>query len=233
MKSLVVVPTYNEKENIVRLAPTLLALLPDIEILVVDDNSPDGTAQVVNEMKMQFPHVHLLLRAEKQGLGRAYLDGFAWGLQRGFQVIVEMDADFSHRPDDLRKLIEALKDPTIDFVVGSRYIKGGGIEKWTYLRMAISRFGSLYSRWVLGFPLKDWTGGFNGWKREVLEKIELQKIISNGYCFQIEMKYRALKKGFRGKEVPITFANRHFGKSKMSLKVFVEAFYKIWVIRNV
>lgn len=232
MKSLVVIPTYNEKENIVRLAPTLLALLPDIEILVVDDSSPDGTAQSVTEMKARFPHVHLLLRAEKQGLGRAYLDGFAWGLEKGFDAIVEMDADFSHRPEDLRKLIEALRDPTIDFVVGSRYIEGGGIEKWTYLRMFISRFGSLYSRWVLGFPLKDWTGGFNGWKRNVLEKIELQKVVSNGYCFQIEMKYRALKRNFRGKEVPIIFANRHFGKSKMSLKVFLEAFYKIWVIRN-
>jgi dolichol-phosphate mannosyltransferase len=232
MKSLVVIPTYNEKENIVRLAPTLLALLPDIEILVVDDNSPDGTALVVNELKTNYPHVNLLLRAEKQGLGRAYLAGFEWGLQKGFDAIFEMDADFSHRPEDLGKLIEALKNPDTDFVVGSRYVKGGGIEKWTYLRYLVSRFGSLYSRWVLGFPLMDWTGGFNGWKRHVLEKIDLPKIVSNGYCFQIEMKYRALRRDCRGVEVPITFANRHFGKSKMSLKIFLEAFYKIWVIRN-
>ncbi len=232
MKSLVVIPTYNERENIVRLVPVILATVPGVEVLVVDDSSPDGTAQAVNEMKLSYPHVNLLLRAEKQGLGRAYLDGFAWGLAKGYDSIIEMDADFSHRPEDLRKLVEALKAENVDFVVGSRYVTGGGIEKWTYLRYLVSRFGSLYSRWVLGYPLKDWTGGFNGWKRNVLEKIGLQQIVSNGYCFQIEMKFRALKNGFRGLEVPILFSNRHFGKSKMSLRIFLEAFYKIWVIRN-
>ncbi len=233
MKTLVVVPTYNERENITRLVPLLLKMVPGLEVLVVDDSSPDGTAQVVTEMKATHPQVNLLLRPQKQGLGRAYLDGFAWGLSRGYDAIVEMDADFSHRPEDLRKLVDVLSEPNVDFVVGSRYVRGGGIEKWTYLRYFVSRFGSLYSRWVLGYPLMDWTGGFNGWKRAVLEKIGLDKVVSNGYCFQIELKYRALENDFRGREVPILFSNRHFGKSKMSLKIFFEAFYKIWVIKNV
>lgn len=229
MKSLVIIPTYNERENIVNLLPVVLAQRSDFDILVVDDSSPDGTGQLVREISVKESRVHLLSRAGKEGLGKAYLAGFRWALAQNYDAVVEMDADFSHRPVDLGPLIDGLKQA--DFAVGSRYIQGGGTVNWGLMRKVISRGGGIYSRLILGFPLNDWTGGFNAWKREVLEGIGLETVMSNGYSFQIELKYKALKKGFRGVEVPILFEDRRVGQSKMSLKIVLEAFYRVWLLR--
>ncbi len=231
MKSLVIIPTYNEKDNILRIIPEVLARSAELHILVVDDNSPDGTGVLVKTLSDQNPRVHLLSRPGKQGLGKAYLAGFAWGLARGYEALIEMDADFSHRPLDLSNLLKALE--THDFVVGSRYVPGGQTVNWGLMRKLISRGGSLYSRFILGFPLKDWTGGFNAWKPHVLQAIGLDQVMSNGYSFQIELKYKALKKGFQSVEVPILFEDRRVGQSKMSLKIVLEAFYRVWLIRSV
>lgn len=230
MKSIIIVPTYNEKENIAEIVPAIFEKTPQSHILVVDDNSPDGTAEVVHQMQKQFPNLHILSRAGKEGLGKAYLAGFQWALDRGYEFIVEMDADFSHRPEDLVNLLKA--GETNEFVIGSRYTAGGGTENWTLLRKMISRGGSLYSRMILGFPIRDWTGGFNGWQAKVLQAIDLPTIRSNGYSFQIELKYKAAKKGFKFKEVPIQFADRKAGQSKMSGKIVLEAFYRVWQIRT-
>ncbi len=229
MKKLVIVPTYNEVENIVQLIPAILDRLPHVHILVVDDSSPDGTAQKVEELKQSFANVHLLVRNKKEGLGKAYIAGFKWGLHAGFDILCEMDADFSHRPEDLVRVLQEAE--TSDVVVGSRYVEGGGTVNWGFVRKLISRGGSLYSRWILGFPLNDWTGGFNAWKAQVLQTIGLDEVRSNGYCFQIELKYRALLNKFKTKEVPITFEDRRVGQSKMSLKIVLEAFYKVWLLR--
>lgn len=230
MKSVVIIPTYNEKENIAEIVPAVFAKAPQTHILVVDDNSPDGTALVVHKMQAQYPNLHILSRAGKEGLGRAYLAGFQWALDRGYEFIVEMDADFSHRPEDLVALLRA--GEKADYVIGSRYTEGGGTQNWTFARKMISRGGSLYSRMILGFPIRDWTGGFNGWKAEVLRAIDLPTIRSNGYSFQIELKYKAAKRGFKFQEVPILFMDRKAGQSKMSGKIVVEAFYRVWQIRS-
>lgn len=226
-----VIPTYNEKDNI---RPLILEILKQaqtlsrkLEILVVDDNSPDGTGKVVTELNL--PEVHLLTRAKKSGLGRAYLAGFDWALKNNFDLIFEMDADFSHRPQDLLSMIVEIKDR--DFVIGSRYVAGGATQNWGFFRKLISKGGGIYSRLILGFPVRDWTGGFNGWTRRTLEGINLPAVQSEGYSFQIELKYRALKNGFHGFEFPIVFEDRRVGKSKMSLKIVLEAFYRVWLIR--
>lgn len=229
MKTLIVVPTYNESENIRSLIPSILLAKPEVEVLVVDDNSPDGTAQVVREMQKTFPQLHLLLREKKQGLGRAYVAGFNWGLERGFDTLVEMDADFSHRPVDLVKLLSAMNG--YDFIVGSRWVSGGATENWGALRKMISKGGSLYARGILGYPIRDWTGGFNAYRAHTLKAIGLEKVQSEGYSFQIELKFRALKHGFKGLEVPILFADRKAGRSKMSSKIVLEALYRVWKIR--
>lgn len=229
MKTLIVIPTYNEKENIQAIVPAILNQNLGVEILVVDDNSPDGTGQIVQEMQKRMPQLHLLSRPGKQGLGKAYLAGFQWGIDHGFEAITEMDADFSHRPEDLGPLLKKLE--THDFAVGSRYVSGGRTVNWGLLRKLISRGGGIYSRMILGFPLNDWTGGFNAWKKEVLLGIDLSSVRSNGYSFQIELKYKALKNGFRGAESPIVFEDRRVGQSKMSLKIVVEAFYRVWIMR--
>lgn len=229
MKTLIVVPTYNEIENIEKLIPAILRMNPEVEILVVDDNSPDGTAGKVKELSVQYHQVHLLLRTKKEGLGRAYVAGFKWGLERNFEVITEMDADFSHRPEDLKKILSAI--PDFDFIVGSRWVAGGGTVNWGFGRRVISLGGSLYARWILGYPLRDWTGGFNCWQAKVLRAMGLESIQSNGYSFQIELKYRALKLGFRGTEVPILFEDRRVGQSKMSSRIVFEALLKVWKIR--
>jgi dolichol-phosphate mannosyltransferase len=229
MKTLIVVPTYNEKENIPALIDEILKLNRGLHILVVDDNSPDGTGHLVKEISQRNPAVHLLSRPGKQGLGRAYIAGLTWGLDQGYEFLFEMDADFSHRPVDLATLLDRQKDA--DFLVGSRYVPGGMTKNWGLLRKIISRGGSLYSQIILGYPLQDWTGGFNGWSRRVLERIRLDTVKSNGYSFQIELKYRALKNGFRGLEVPILFEDRRVGQSKMSFKIVIEAFYRVWKIR--
>jgi dolichol-phosphate mannosyltransferase len=229
MKSLIVIPTYNEKENIRPILQAVLAENLGVDVLVVDDSSPDGTGLIVQEMQKDQNQIHLLSRAGKEGLGRAYLAGFQWGLEKGYEVLVEMDADFSHRPADLRTLLLAVQ--TADFAVGSRYVKGGETKNWGLFRKLISRGGGVYSRWILGFPLRDWTGGFNAWKAETLRKINLPAVKSNGYSFQIELKYRALRAGCRGIESPIVFEDRRVGHSKMSSKIVLEALYRVWLLR--
>lgn len=230
MKTLIVIPTYNELDNITAIVPAVFTATPDVEILVVDDNSPDGTGGAVKEMQAKYKNLHLLSRQGKEGLGRAYIAGFKWGIERGFDGIVEMDADFSHRPVDLKKLLEAL--PEFDFVMGSRWVRGGETVNWGVGRKIISRGGSFYARQILGFPVKDWTGGFNAWKTGTLQKIGLDSVRSNGYSFQIELKYRALKLGLKGKEVPIVFEDRRVGQSKMSSRIVLEALYRVWGLRR-
>jgi dolichol-phosphate mannosyltransferase len=231
MKSLVIIPTYNEIENISQIVPDIFGREPLVHILVVDDNSPDGTQAKVEQMQKSYQGLHLLKRSGKQGLGKAYLAGFDWALKNGYEFIVEMDADFSHRPEDLSNLLRTAESSPVDFVIGSRYVPGGRTENWSWLRKLISRGGSLYSRIILGFPINDWTGGFNGWKAHVLKSIGLETIQSNGYSFQIELKYKASRMKFRSKEIPIIFADRRVGQSKMSLKIVLEAFYRVWLIR--
>lgn len=230
MKKLVIIPTYNEIENIQKLLPELLALTTVFDILVVDDSSPDGTAQFVKKMTEQHSRIHLLLRKQKNGLGQAYIAGFKWGIEHGYEALVEMDADFSHRPLDLVKILNELDSSPV--VVGSRYVDGGATVNWGIGRKIISRGGSLYSRLILGYPVRDWTGGFNGWHTKVLTDIGLDQIRSNGYSFQIELKYKAQKKGYTVKEVPIVFEDRRVGQSKMSTSIVLEAFYKVWMIRE-
>jgi dolichol-phosphate mannosyltransferase len=231
MKTLIVVPTYNERENIAALVPAIFEATPDVEILVVDDNSPDGTGEVVRSLQSRFPHVHLLSRRGKEGLGKAYLAGFRWGLEKGYGALVEMDADFSHRPEDLKELLKELPDN--DFVMGSRWVQGGRTVNWGLGRKIISRGGSFYARQILRYTVKDWTGGFNGWKADTLRNLDLDSVRSEGYSFQIELKYRALKRGFQGKEVPIVFEDRRVGQSKMSSRIVLEALYRVWGIRAI
>ncbi len=229
MKTLVIIPTYNEKENIQAISQAVLSELPEISILVVDDGSPDGTGAIVKSMVAENPNVHLIENTGKGGLGKAYLQGFQWGIENGFEACVQMDADFSHRPVDLVRLVKALADS--DFVIGSRYVSGGATSNWAWYRKWISLFGSFYSRMILGYPIHDWTGGFNAWNIRVLKKLALNEVRSEGYSFQIEMKYRGVKNSFSVKEVPITFDERREGASKMSLKIVIEAFYRVWQIR--
>ena len=236
MKSLVIIPTYNEKENVEAITSAVLKITDqDVHVLVVDDNSPDGTGQIVRDLIAasggEASRLKLLSRPGKQGLGRAYIAAFKWGLERGYDSLIEMDADFSHRPEDLVKLIAALKSDLADFAVGSRYVEGGRTVNWGLMRKIISRGGSFYARTILGFPLSDWTGGFNAWKRKVLEGIGLDRVLSEGYSFQIELKYRSLKSQFRGVEVPIVFEDRRVGKSKMSSRIVIEAFTRVWGMR--
>lgn len=229
-KSLVIIPTYNEKENIETIIREILKQDLGFHILIVDDSSPDGTSDIVFRLSKEFPNqVNLLLREKKEGLGRAYISGFKWGLERNYEYLIEMDADFSHRPIDLKKHQQAWSE--CDFCIGSRYVPGGETVNWGIFRKIISKGGSLYSRWILGFPINDWTGGFNSWNQSVLRKIGLDRVSSNGYSFQIELKYKACKNGFKFLEVPIVFEDRRVGKSKMSMKIVLEAFYKVWQIK--
>ena len=229
MKKLVIVPTYNEIENLKNLFPALMSLPEKFDVLVVDDSSPDGTGAFVTNEAQKNSRVHLLSRPQKQGLGKAYIAGFKWGIEKGYDILIEMDADFSHRPTDLNEILKKIE--TTDVVIGSRYVPGGSTVNWGVLRKIISRGGGIYSRLILGFPIQDWTGGFNAWKKEVLQKIDLDQIQSNGYSFQIELKYKASKHGFQVVEHPIVFEDRRVGQSKMSLKIVLEAFYKVWMIR--
>lgn len=231
MKSLVIIPTYNERENIAAIVPAIFSSTPDVEVLVVDDNSPDRTDEVVRSLQANFPHLHLLSRRGKEGLGKAYLAGFRWGLEKGYSALVEMDADFSHRPQDLKSLLSAL--PEFDFIMGSRWVPGGETVNWGAGRKLISRGGSFYARQILRYPVQDWTGGFNAWKAETLVNLGLDSVRSEGYSFQIELKYRALKLGFRGKEIPIIFEDRRVGQSKMSSRIVLEALYRVWGLRRI
>jgi dolichol-phosphate mannosyltransferase len=229
---LICVPTYNEAENIEQFIHAVFKdCPPEANILVIDDNSPDGTANIVENLFTNYnERLHILKRPEKQGLARAYLAAFDWGIAQGYDVFLEMDADFSHNPRYIPMMLEKIE--TSDVVIGSRNIKGGGVEGWSFLRNFISKGGSLYSRIVLGCPVKDLTGGFNMWRKNALEKIGLTSIISSGYLFQIEMKYKAFLTGCSITEIPILFTDRKHGTSKMSKKILFEALINVWKIKK-
>lgn len=221
-RTLVVIPTYNEVENLGPITSEVLKRTPaEVHILVVDDGSPDGTGALAEKIAAGETRVHVLHRTQKQGLGPAYIAGFRWGFAHGFDRLIEMDADFSHHPSFLPVMLGLLSEN--DFVIGSRYIAGGGTVNWGLMRKIISRGGSWYARLMLGAPIRDFTGGFNGWNRRVLEGIDLDTLEAGGYSFQIELKYRAFRKGFRFKEFPILFEDRRVGKSKMSSRIVIEA----------
>lgn len=228
MKSVVIIPTYNEKENIERIIRTVLAFPEEFHILVIDDGSPDGTAQIVKGMQEEFAgRLHILERAGKQGLGTAYITGFKWSVQNGYDYIFEMDADFSHDPNDLPRLLAACRDEGYDAAIGSRYVSGVNVVNWPMGRVLMSYFASKYVHFITGLPIHDTTAGFMCYRREVLETIELDKIRFKGYAFQIEMKFTAYKCGFRIKEVPVIFVNRVLGTSKMSGGIFSEALFGV------
>jgi dolichol-phosphate mannosyltransferase len=229
-QSLIVVPTYNERDNVRGVAERFLAALPGCELLFVDDNSPDGTGAILDEIAASNPRVHVMHRAGKLGLGTAYVEGFGWGLARGYEYLFEMDADGSHDESYLPQML-ALAQDGADVVVGSRWVPGGGTEGWGIGRKIISRGGSLYARTILGIDVRDVTAGFVCWRRAALEAIDLASMTSNGYSFQIEMKYRALKKGLRIVETPIIFVDRRVGQSKMSRAIVGEALLKVWWLR--
>lgn len=228
--ALVIIPTYNERENIGPITSAVLKADPRIDVLIVDDNSPDGTGQLADELAASEPRIQVLHRAEKQGLGRAYLHAFAWAIEHAYSYIIEMDADFSHDPRYLPALIDAAVNGA-DVAVGSRYVEGGGTVNWGIGRQLLSQGGSLYARTILGVKVRDLTAGFKCFNRRVLEAIDLDQVYSNGYAFQIELTYRSLKKGFTVKEVPIVFEDRRVGKSKMSRKIFLEGVRMVWKLR--
>lgn len=230
-KSLVVLPTYNERENIESILAAILSQSDDFEVLVVDDNSPDGTGQIVDRLASRDPRVHVLHRSEKQGLGTAYIHGFVWALAREYAYIFEMDADFSHDPADLVRLRAPLIAGEADASVGSRWVSGGGTRNWSFVRTLISRGGSLYSRLILGIPVQDLTSGFKCFSRGVLQQLDLSSVHSNGYAFQVEMNWRCFRRGFRVREVPIVFVDRRVGKSKMGSHIVTEAMLVVLRLR--
>jgi|SRR6266545_347746 len=229
-RALIVVPTYNERDNVERVAGEFLAPVPGAELLFVDDASPDGTGAAIDAIVARDPRVHILHRAGKLGLGTAYLDGFRWAIARGYRLVIEMDADFSHDPRYLPRMVE-LAEKGADLVVGSRYIEGGGTINWGLGRQIISRAGGRYARVVLGFDVKDPTSGFVCYRRSTLERLDLAAVRSNGYGFQIEMKYRVHRAGMRIVEVPIVFEDRRVGQSKMSSAIVAEALWMVWKLR--
>lgn len=231
MDKLVIIPTYNEKENIERIILKVLSLAGQYHVLVVDDGSPDGTADIVRKLIDMYPEkVHMIERKGKLGLGTAYIAGFQWALRRDYQFIFEMDADFSHNPEDLERLHQACVDGA-DLSVGSRYVSGGQVVNWPWNRKFISRGGAFYTQMITWLPIKDPTAGFICYRRAVLKALPLTQIKFIGYAFQIEMKYRAWKKGFKLKEVPITFVDRKEGVSKMSTNILKEAMWGVWKMR--
>jgi dolichol-phosphate mannosyltransferase len=228
-RACVVLPTYDERENLPAIVPAILSASPELDVLVVDDDSPDGTGALADELAVREPRVRVLHRARKEGLGRAYLAGFEVALGSGYGRILEMDADFSHEPERLPALLDASHEA--DLVLGSRYVPGGGTRNWGLGRRLLSRGGSVYARTILGVGVHDLTGGFKCFRREVLERIDLPTVTSAGYAFQIELTWRALRAGFRVVEVPIVFADRRVGQSKMSRAIVLEALWKVWLIR--
>ncbi|HEU4901818.1 MAG TPA: polyprenol monophosphomannose synthase [Flavisolibacter sp.] len=232
MEKLVIIPTYNEKENIEKILLAVYDLQQDFHVLVIDDGSPDGTADIVRSLQPRFNGtVFLEERRGKLGLGTAYIHGFKWALEKGYNFIFEMDADFSHNPTDLPRLYDACKNGGADVAIGSRYVKGGGVYNWPKNRIALSRGGSLYTRMILWTPVRDQTAGFVCFKREVLETINLDEIHFVGYAFQIEMKFAAWKLGFKLKEVPIQFTDRQFGESKMNRGIIKEGVLGVLKLR--
>lgn len=229
-RALVIVPTYNERFNIARLIPAVLAQDPSIEILVVDDGSPDGTGAIVDAIATNNPKVHVIHRAGKLGLGTAYIAGFRWALERKYDLVFEMDADFSHNPERLPEFLSAIREA--DLVLGSRYQDGHvNVVNWPMSRLFLSYAANIYARFVTGLPVFDTTGGFKCFRRNVLESIDLNSVKSNGYAFQIEMSFRAWKRGFRLMEIPIIFVDRTEGVSKMSKKIVREAIWMVWRLR--
>ena len=232
MRKLVIIPTYNERENVEAMLSTVLSLAGDFSVLVVDDGSPDGTAEIVKQVKIASPErVFLLERAGKLGLGTAYIAGFRWALERGYEAIFEMDCDFSHNPDDLLRMAATLEEGEADVVVGSRYVKGVNVVDWPMRRLLLSYCASRYVRCVTRMPVRDATAGFVGYRAEVLQTINLDEIRMKGYGFQIEMKYSAWRLGFRIKELSIIFRDRTAGISKMSGSIFGEAFWGVMGLR--
>jgi dolichol-phosphate mannosyltransferase len=228
-KGLVILPTYNEAENIGQIIPAILESSDLLDVLVVDDASPDQTGQIVEEISQAEPRVHLISRPRKLGLGTAYIAGFRYGLEHGYDLLFEMDADFSHNPADLARFIEALK--SYDLVIGARYLKGVSVVGWPLSRLLLSFFANLYARWVTGAPISDLTSGFKGYRRAVLEGIDLDQIRSDGYGFQIEIDYFIWRKGYRIKELPICFTERRSGSSKLSHRIVGQAFFLVWRLR--
>jgi len=227
---LVIVPTYNERENLPRLVPLILAQHPRVEVLVVDDDSPDGTGAIADDIASKEPRLHVLHRQGKLGLGTAYIAGFKWGIENDFDLLFEMDADFSHDPAHIPKFLEAIEN--YDVVLGSRYLHGRvTVVNWPIGRLLLSYFANVYARWVTGVPVADLTGGYKCFRREVLAAIPLDQVESNGYAFQIEMSFRAWRRRFRLGEIPIMFVDRDIGESKMSRRIIWEAVWRVWRLR--
>ncbi len=229
-KSLVIIPTYNESENIPNVLKIVFDLeIEDLDVLIIDDNSPDGTAEIVKKLREENPRIHILQRAEKMGLGTAYVMGFGFALENGYEYIFEMDADLSHDPREIPNFLNAVQDN--DLVIGSRYLTGVNVINWPLRRLFLSVFASKYTRLITGMPLTDCTGGFKCFRRDVLRTIPLDNIKSNGYSFQIEMNFKVWKKGFKIKEIPIIFHEREIGTSKMNKKIVVEAAILVWKLK--
>ncbi|MEX2571419.1 MAG: polyprenol monophosphomannose synthase [Gemmatimonadota bacterium] len=229
-RALVIVPTYNERENLPRLVPQILEQDPRLHILIVDDGSPDGTGDIADQFARDQPRVDVLHRAGKLGLGTAYVAGFKWALERDFEFVFEMDADFSHDPDHLPKFLDAIQN--FDVVLGSRYLHGRvTVVNWPIGRLLLSYFANVYARWVTGVPVADLTGGFKCFRSSVLAAIPLDAVESNGYAFQIEMSFRAWRRNFRLGEIPIMFVDRDIGESKMSRRIVWEAVWRVWRLR--
>jgi len=229
MKTLIIIPTYNESENIEKIVPLVMEKDPSIHVLIVDDNSPDGTGRIADEMAKKDGRVSVIHREKKSGLGTAYIAGFKFALEKGYDLIFEMDCDFSHDPKYVPHFLKAIQEA--DLVLGSRYIDGVNVINWPMSRLLLSYYANVYSRLVTGLPVKDATSGFKCFRREVLEAIDLGRVKSNGYSFQIEMSFRAWKKGFKIKEIPIVFEDRKVGQSKMSKKIVREAVWMVWKLR--
>lgn len=229
MKILIIIPTYNELENLPRLLPEVLSKDDGIDVLIVDDNSPDGTSAFIESQIKNNNRIHLIKRSSKQGLGTAYIAGFKYALQNGYDFVFEMDADFSHDPKEIPRFLDEIKNS--DVVLGSRYINGVNVINWPMRRLLLSSFANLYTRFITGMPVHDATGGFKCFRIKVLQAIDLNKVKSNGYAFQIEMSFKAWKKGFKVKEIPIIFVDRVKGKSKMSRKIVREAVTMVWKLR--
>ena len=229
MKTVIISPTYNEKKNIESLIEKILVPNPEYDLLVVDDNSPDGTAKVVEKLQNKYSNLFIEKRSGKSGLGTAYIHGFKWAIKRGYKAIVQMDADLSHDPNDVPKLVKHLQN--YDLVIGSRYIHGVSVVNWPIRRLILSYGANLYSSIITGIPIKDSTGGFKAWRSQVLEKIQLNQVRSQGYSFQIEMNFRAWINGFNIIEYPIIFVDRTIGDSKMSRSIMIEAIWMVWRLR--
>ena len=229
MKTLIISPTYNEKDNISTIIHEVFVRDHNYHMLIIDDNSPDGTADIVRELTKTYSNLHLVVRDKKNGLGKAYIFGFKWALERDFEAIAQMDADMSHHPKEIEQMKKLLKN--YDLSIGSRYIDGVSVVKWPIRRLILSYGANLYSRIITGMPLRDATGGFKVWKRKVLESIDLDNVKSSGYSFQIEMNFRAWIKGFKLVEHPIIFIDRTIGQSKMSRKIMFEAIWMVWRLR--